>query len=292
MKTFVVNNKDAGKRADVFLNEKYDNYSRSSLKGLFKDSAVRVDGKSIDAAFKLDPSMNFEVDESTLFANTIHIELPIVFEDNNVIVIDKPAGILTHSKGAINKEPSVASFIKPKLSGFPESNNRAGVVHRLDRHTSGIIIAAKNPTALTNLQNQFTKRSVTKIYQAIVSGIPNDEEALIDIPIARSKKKPNRFTANSRGKKAITRCKIVKTFRKNEKNYSLLELAPLTGRTHQLRVHLLEIGHPIVGDIFYKGFPAGRLYLHASNLQLHLPSGEKKSFRSLLPKDFSEFIDE
>jgi len=203
------------------------------------------------------------------------------------VVIDKPSGILTHAKGALNTEATVASFIKNKISDEQLGGNRAGIVHRLDRQTSGLIITAKNKAALNWLQKQFSNRKVKKTYLAIVEGRPKPEAAIIDAPIARNPKKPQTFIVSSSGKSAQSQYKVLKTFRIKNNSYSLLELKPKTGRTHQLRVHLAYIGHPVVGDPVY-GQPRKRLLLHATKLELSLPNGTAKSFISPMPPELKE----
>ncbi len=212
------------------------------------------------------------------------IDLPIIYEDESVIVIDKPAGIISHARGRYWDEPSVASFIRQKIS-FNGQNERAGIVHRLDRATSGVMICAKNSQALKYLQKQFGNRTVSKTYLAIVNGKMKPQEAIIDLPISRNPKKPQTMMVEDGGKAAITEYATLETSSK----YSLIELRPKTGRTHQLRVHLNYIGKPIIGDLVYSGEPAERLFLHASSLQIILPStGEVAIFQSPLPSVFTE----
>lgn len=167
------------------------------------------------------------------------------------------------------------------------SGNRAGIVHRLDRLTSGVMVCAKNSSALVWLQRQFSQRKVTKIYYAVVGGTVTPSEAIIDMPIGRSPNHTKVFRAISTGKPAITRYRVIKS----SKNESLLELKPETGRTHQLRVHMAQIGHPIIGDELYGGEHADRLYLHAHSLAIAVKKGEKKTFTAPLPKDFTKFME-
>jgi 23S rRNA pseudouridine1911/1915/1917 synthase len=218
------------------------------------------------------------------------IDLPILYQDKNVIVIDKPAGVLTHSKGSMSTEGTVASFISPLINSYELLGNRAGIVHRLDRATSGVIITAKNAETMKYLQKQFSQRKTKKTYFAIVEGWPEPESALIDAPIERNPKKPQSFRVGSSGKTAQTEYKTIKKIEKNGQKYALLELKPVTGRTHQLRVHLTYTKHPIVGDSVYA--KAGdKMYLHAYSLEITLPGGERKVFEATLPKIFKEFLE-
>lgn len=286
---------DAGKRVDVFLAENLPDFSRSSLVGLFDKNLVMVNGRAVKPSYKLREKDKLKADISLLTARPGDIKLPVMYEDENVIVIDKPAGVLTHSKGGLNTEATVASFVGPMLNDENLVGNRAGIVHRLDRMTSGVIITAKNAKALKQLQKQFSTRKVKKIYLAIVEGVPSPQEAIIDAPIERNPKRPQTFRVGSGGKPSQTRYKVLKVlnrptprFQKAAKSYSLLELKPETGRTHQLRVHLKYIGHPIVGDRVY-GHDGENMYLHAKSLKITLPRGRQMQFEAPEPKIFKDF---
>ena len=156
------------------------------------------------------------------------------------------------------------------------------VAHRLDRETSGVVILAKTPEVQDFLKKQFNARTTKKTYFAIVQGEPKLAEARIDLPLKRDLKRPTTFRVDPNGKEAETFSKVLKS----DGNYSLVELHPTTGRTHQLRVHMKYIGHPILGDIVYGDEKAKRLYLHANKLEITLPSGERKIFEAKLPEEF------
>ncbi|MBI2588642.1 RluA family pseudouridine synthase [Candidatus Saccharibacteria bacterium] len=288
VESFVVKEKDVGTRADILVSQKLQNYSRSSLKKLFPEY-VTINNKIAKASYKLRSGDVVKIDDISLSAEPETIELPLLYEDDDVLVLNKPAGVLTHSKGALNTEATVASFIKNKLNDPLLGGTRAGIVHRLDRATSGVIITAKSERALKWLQKQFSTRKAKKTYLAVVTGPVSPNEAIIDAPIERNPKKPQTFRVGSQGKSAQTKYKVIKNFTKGKKNYSLLELNPQTGRTHQLRVHLKYVGHPIVGDPVY-GKGNGPLMLHAKSLELTLPNGIKKPFEANPPKKFMEFI--
>lgn len=267
--------------------KKMPEFSRSSLSGLFDKQLVEANGKSIKASYKISSGDQIKIDTALLTAQPAKIKLPILYEDGDVIVINKPAGILTHAKGALNTEATVVSFIKLILNDKKLTGNRAGIVHRLDRATSGVIITAKNERALKWLQKQFSTRKTKKIYFAIVEGRPEPTEAIIDAPIERNPKKPQTFRVSGNGKPAQTKYKVLKT--SDSGGLSTLELQPLTGRTHQLRVHLKYIGHPIVGDRVY-GRSGEYLLLHAKSLELTLPSGERKIFVAPEPEYLKEYV--
>lgn len=290
MQVFTATVKDEGKRADVFVSEKLPDFTRASLKQLFNSNLVAIAQSPIKPSYQLKKGNSIEINSNILYQKPEPISIPIIYEDEDVLVMNKPAGILTHSKGALNTEASVASFIKDKLTDLKLNDNRAGIVHRLDRATSGVIIAAKNENAVKFLQKKFSLRQVDKVYLAVVPGKLSPREALIDIPIERNPKKPQMFRAGISGKPAQTSYKVIRSFNRDGEAYSLLELKPRTGRTHQLRVHLEHIGHPIVGDTVYGNKPETNMLLHAASLELTLPSGEQKKFSAPLPPVFSKFI--
>ena len=282
MRHFEVAAGQVGQRADKFLAGQYPEFTRSSLGALFERGFVMINDKPAKPSQTIKVSDSVKVDETLLKSKPPKIDLPILYEDEDVLVIDKPAGILTHSKGALNSEATVASFIEPKLQGL--SGNRAGIVHRLDRPTSGVIITAKTSHALAWLQKQFSARKTKKTYLAVVEGKLEPKQAIIDAPIARNPKKPQTFYVNSGGKPAVTEYKVIKELETS----TLTELKPLTGRTHQLRVHIAYINHPIVGDGVY-GHPAEHLLLHAKSLELTLPNHQRLVFEAPLPAYFKEY---
>jgi 23S rRNA pseudouridine1911/1915/1917 synthase len=288
MKKIVVDDENAGSRADIFVAKQYPRFSRSSLEGLFDDGRISIDNKPIKSAYKVKLGEVLKVEDRLLFNQPAKIKLPILYEDADVMVIDKPAGILTHSKGALNTEATVASFIRPKVDNVIEGN-RAGIVHRLDRATSGVIITAKHPEALKWLQKQFSARKTKKTYLAVVEGVIEPSAAIIDAPILRNSKKPQTFQVNKQGKSAQTEYRTLKVIEKNGACYSLIELRPLTGRTHQIRVHMAYIKHPVVGDQLY-GHPDSGLMLHARQLELTLPNRQRMIFESPMPNLFGAYV--
>ncbi len=285
MLRFIVDDEHDGQRVDVFVAEKLKDLSRSFINQLADDGRISINNKVVKPSHKLKIGDIIQVDfDLETLENVPKVDLPILYEDNDVLVLDKPAGVLTHSKGSYNPEATVATFIKDKIANM--EGNRGGIAHRLDRFTSGVIITAKNPESLKWLQKQFSTRKVQKTYIAVVEGKVEPPEAIIDMPIERNPKKPQTFRTGPNGKPAITK---YKTLESNEK-YSLLQLRPKTGRTHQLRVHLKQLNHPIVGDLLYGGKPSDRLYLHALNLKLTMPSGEQRKFEAQLPDEFNKMV--
>ncbi len=281
---YKISDEDGVVRVDKFLAILHSEYSRAALAKLFTLNLIKLNGEPIQPGHKLRPGTTFEYDLGPLQAKPEVIPLPIIYEDDNVVVVDKPAGIISHARGKFWQEASVASFIRDRVSGM--DGERGGIVHRLDRATSGIMICAKNEATLSFLQKQFSNRSVEKKYVAITSGTPKHQEAIIDAPIARDPLTPKRFMVQVNGKSAQTHYVVLK----QNKVHSMLELTPKTGRTHQLRVHLQYIHTPIVGDELYGVEPYERLLLHARTLTIAIPVHGNKTFTSELPSVFNEFM--
>ena len=267
-------------RLDAYLAQYWPEHSRSTWQKYLEAGYVSVNGVVETSAKRLLD----EDDEVTTHipAQPTHDDhtLPIVFKDDNVIVINKPVGILSHSKGAMNDEFTVADFFR-RYSTYHLETNRPGIIHRLDRDTSGILIGALNDNTATLLGRQFSDRKVKKTYMAVVDGILKQPEALIDLPIGRNPKSPSQFRVDPNGKAAQTVYKVIKT----DGEHSLVELRPRTGRTHQLRVHMAHLGTPIHGDKVY-GKAADRLYLHAAALEITIPEGQRRTFTAATPPEF------
>jgi len=269
--------------------------SRSFATKLINDGKVSVNGAvTTKAGTKLHEGDVVFIDYDHNEFVIPEIEIPTVFEDPDCVVIIKPVGLLTHSKGAFNPEASVATWLHNRIEDKTlievdehQPNQRAGIVHRLDRATSGVMIAAKTAKSLTWLQKQFAQRKVKKVYIAVVTGHLAQPEAIIDMPIERNPKAPATFRAGANGKSATTHYVVLDT----SEHYSLVELRPETGRTHQLRVHLAHLGHPIVGDVLYSGQEAPRLFLHARSLEITVPSRERLTFEAPLPAEFEELLE-
>jgi 23S rRNA pseudouridine1911/1915/1917 synthase len=213
-------------------------------------------------------------------------ELPIVYLDDDVIVVNKPTGVLTHTKGALNDEFTVADFFR-RYTSVGLDTNRPGIVHRLDRDTSGVIIGARTPEAFDLLKSQFADRKSKKHYVAIVDGTPKQHEAKIDIPIGRNPSSPSTFRPDSKGKSAVTDYRVLD--QRGDK--SLVALHPVTGRTHQLRVHMQYLGTPITGDRVY-GKSASRLFLHAYKLEVTTAPETRQMFVAPIPSEFESYFPE
>jgi 23S rRNA pseudouridine1911/1915/1917 synthase len=281
--------------AEIVPIERLDHYVVRQLPGLSRSAAVHlievgkvaVNGRvATKASRKIQSIDEVKINENALEEAVIpKIDLPVIYEDKSCVVINKPVGLLTHSKGAFNPEATVATWLSDHVTAGMDGD-RAGIVHRLDRATSGVMICAKTPDALSWLQKQFSQRKVKKTYVAVVEGTLKEKEAIIDMPIERNPRKPQTFRVGANGKSAITAYKVLKS----DGRHSLLELRPTTGRTHQLRVHLQQLGHPIVGDTLYGGKSADRLFLHATSLELTLLNKERKTFEVPPPRIFTEMV--
>ena len=279
----VIDESTAKKRADVLLANHYTQYSRAALGKLFDMDCVKLDGQPARRGDKPKLGQVMTADISPIQQEPDVIDLPVLYEDNDVIVVDKPAGIISHSRGRYWQEASVASFIRDKTKDM--TGDRAGIVHRLDRATSGVMIAAKTEAAQAYLQKQFASRTVQKQYIALVHGKPEKPDARIEAPLLRNPSNPKLFMVDITGKPAITTYHV----ESSSNGVSKVILTPLTGRTHQLRVHMQYIKHSILGDELYsvQSHKEPRLFLHAHTLTLQLPNGQLKTFTAPLPKVFS-----
>ena len=229
------------------------------------------------------------------------ISVKIIFEDDNLLVVDKPAGMVVNRAETTRGEETVEDWLRQnfQFSIFNFQLLRSGIVHRLDKETSGLLLIAKTPEAFANLQSQFKNRQVKKKYLALVHGKVVPEEGEIKAPIGRLPWNRERFGVVPGGREAVTKYKVVRYYGNGSWVFTLLELSPLTGRTHQIRVHLKYIGFPIVGDSFYAGRKRARedrkfcprVFLHASYLSFtHPESGEKLEFKLDLPEDLAKAL--
>ncbi|HET7059914.1 MAG TPA: RluA family pseudouridine synthase [Candidatus Saccharimonadales bacterium] len=273
-------------RLDQYVVSQLPKLSRSAANRLIADGNVTINGRpATKAGYKLRPGDKIKIDYDPYRQPEIPpIDLPVIYEDKDCVVINKPVGVLSHSKGEFNPEATVATWLESRVKGL--GGERAGIVHRLDRATSGVMICAKTPEALSWLQKQFSERKTKKTYIAVVKGKLAKSEAVIDMPIERNPRKPQTFRVGANGKPSVTAYKVLES----GNGRSLLELKPTTGRTHQLRVHLRKLGHPIIGDELYDGPKAARLFLHAEKLEITLPDRARKTFDAPVPTAFKESL--
>jgi len=217
------------------------------------------------------------------------LKLPVLYQDDDVVIIDKPAGLSVHPGNGRQTEATVATFAKTVTTDI--DGDRPGIVHRLDRDTSGVLIIARSTNAKTFLQNEWQSHRVVKTYQLLTIGSVRPLEATIALPLNRDPSRPTRRRVMAGGRPSKTRYKVLEEY----PGFSLVEASPETGRTHQLRVHFAATGHPIAGDTTY-GTPKRvlglkRQFLHASRLSIVVPSGKTVTVESPLPPDLKEVID-
>lgn len=297
MKKIEINTEDFGKRIDAFLAEKLD-LSRSNIQRLIENENIIVNSTKIKASYKIQDGDIIEYEEEEpksveLEAQDIPVE--VLYEDNDIIVVNKPKGLVVHPA---NGNPdgtlvnAILSICKDSLSGIG-GEIRPGIVHRLDKDTSGVIVIAKNDKAHINLSEQIKNHEVEKTYIALVRGFVKVNEATIDMPIGRSVKDRKKMAINKNGKNAVTHFKVINRYG----DYSLLEVKIETGRTHQIRVHLSQIGYPIIGDAVYSNgknkWNIQGQCLHAKSLKFKHPTTNKEMFiEAPLPEYFKEVIKE
>ena len=296
MKELRVIEKEIGKRLDSFISDKIDSISRTMVQKLIDNDNILVNRKKVKSSYRVEKDdviiINIpEVKDVQLKAQDIPV--PVVYEDNDIIVVNKPKGMVVHPANG-NPDGTLVNAIlamcKDSLSGIG-GELRPGIVHRLDKDTSGLLIVAKNDKAHINMSNQIKDRLVTKKYIALVRGVLPDDEATIDMPIARSKKDRKKMAVDKDGKEAITHFKVLKRYSK----YTLIEVKIDTGRTHQIRVHMSHIGYPVVGDMVYSNgkneFGIEGQMLHSKSLDfVHPITGKKMHLEAPLPEYFEEVL--
>jgi 23S rRNA pseudouridine1911/1915/1917 synthase len=298
MREFVVS-PDSGEnqRLDLFLSDKLDGWSRARIQRIIEEGRVFVDGRIRRSSYKLKVRQRIEVDDTIQEKGRLEPEslpLVVIYEDEHLVVIDKPSGMVVHP-GAGRRTSTLANAL---ISRFPEieglgPEEKPGIVHRLDKETSGVILVARTPLAYVELQRQFKAREVEKLYLGLVWGKMPQMEGKITWAIGRHTKHGERMSVKTK------KPRIARTHYRVKKPlgaFALLEIRPLTGRTHQIRVHMAASGHPVVADSRYGrtrvslGCP--RLFLHAHRLTVtHPSSGERVSFESPLPTDLTQFLE-
>ena len=294
-----VNEENVGKRIDSFIPMVQEDISRSMVQKLIEQKNIKVNGKETKHSYKL--KLNDEIEIFVPEAKEINLKaqdipLNVIYEDNDIIVINKPKGMVVHPANG-NPDGTLVNAVmnkcKDSLSGIG-GEIRPGIVHRLDKDTSGAIIVAKNDKAHIALSEQLKNHEVKKTYLALVRGIITENEATINMPIARSKKDRKKMDVDKDGKEAITHFKVLERY-KNK--YTLLQINLETGRTHQIRVHLSHIGYPIIGDEVYSNgkneWNVSGQCLHAWKLEfIHPITGKKISLEAEIPEYLKNIIKE
>jgi 23S rRNA pseudouridine1911/1915/1917 synthase len=291
---------DAGKRLDRFLQEQLPAYSRTRLQGWIRQGRVLAGGQPGKPSQVLRGGEIVEVEPAELpplRAEAEQIPLTILYEDDDVVAVDKPAGMVVHA-GAGCRSGTLVNALLGRFASLSAVGGemRPGIVHRLDRYTSGVILVARHDAAHRRLAEQFAQRQVEKVYLALVHGVVKQDRGRVEKPIARDPVRRIKMTARlGRGRTALTEYKVLKRFR----DFTLLEVRIGTGRTHQIRVHLAGLGHPVAGDRLY-GAPAkvggepppGRFFLHAQRISFSQPStGETVAVEAPLPAELEVWLE-
>ena len=279
----------AGERLDVFLAKTLGS-TRSQVQKLIALDLVKVNGKPERASYVVlagDAVEQTEAPRRTPQAPPP--DFPVLYEDNDILVIDKPAGIAVHPGAATHETATVADYARPRTTDLDP--DRPGIIHRLDRDTSGILVIAKHDAAKTWMQAAFKKREVHKVYQLLVVGRLDKDAAVIKLPLGRDPARPLQQAVSAGGRDAVTAYEATRFY----SGYTRVVARPETGRTHQLRVHFAALGHPVAGDIVYgpPKRPLGirRQFLHASDIEFTAPSGELLKLHSPLPSDLQKVLD-
>ncbi|HKG47378.1 MAG TPA: RluA family pseudouridine synthase [Pyrinomonadaceae bacterium] len=304
--SFKIEADQAGDRLDAFLASQIDGWSRARLQRLIENEDVLVNGKVAKSSYKLREADEIEVElvaPPTEFFSAENIPIDIVYEDDTLVVVNKPAGLVVHPASG-TPSGTLANALAYHFQKLPdgETSVRPGIVHRLDRDTSGLLVVAKTEAALENLSDQFRDRSVYKSYVALVHGRVQSNSGKIDQPLARDRSNRTRMAVVRGGRNALTLYRVRRGFDR----FTLLEVELKTGRTHQIRVHLMWIKHPVVGDETYGGGrdntikdpqlrarirSLNRHFLHAEKLGFkHPQTGAFVKFESPLPPELEDLL--
>ena len=297
MKEYIVSQEEKGKRLDAYIPSVDLDITRTSAQRLIEDGNILVNGKNAKVSYKIQENDKISVEiqkPKQIELKAQDIPLEIVYEDSDIIVVNKPKGMVVHPANG-NPDGTLVNAImaicKDSLSGIG-GEIRPGIVHRIDKDTSGLLIVAKNDNAHVKMSEQIKNHEVKKTYIALVRGVFKKNEATIDMPIGRSTSDRKKMAVNKNGKNAITHIKVLKRFDK----YTLLKVNIETGRTHQIRVHLSHIGYPIVGDYTYSNgkneFDVVGQCLHAQKLEFKHPITQKDMcLEAELPQYFKDILD-
>ena len=288
---------EPGTRLDMYVAKHCPELSRTHAQKLIGEGHIKVNERVVKAGLKLNTGDRISITVPPPSPTTLvpeDIPLNILYENDDLLVVDKPAGLTVHPAPG-HPNHTLVNAILSRLPSLPDTGEwqRPGIVHRLDKDTSGVMLVAKNSAAHINLSEQFKDRSVVKVYQVLVKGHLTPEDGVIEAPVGRDPRHRDRMAVvgESRGREARTEYHVLEYI--NE--YTLLEVRPETGRTHQIRVHLKAIGYPVVGDNVYgvKSPHLTRQFVHAYSLGFKLPSsGEYVEFIADLPQDLKQVLKE
>ena len=291
--THVVKDEKILDRADIFIKNKFPQFSRSQIQKLISGKNITINNSEIKSSTEIKYNDKIKIsipniDKAPLIASEIKLE--IIYQNSELIVINKPHGIVVHpSKGHSNDTVINALLGMDIKFETILGQKKPLLVHRLDKDTSGLLLVAKNEKTYNYLTEIQKKRKIQKHYFAVISGVPDKKHATIDASISRNKSHRKKMSVNSKGRKSLTTYKVIKS----NNNMSLLELELHTGRTHQIRVHMQALGHPIIGDILYgkKSKLIDRQLLHAYKLEFKDNKNNEISVQNEPEKDMKEFIE-
>ena len=289
-------------RLDSYIAKEDNNLSRSLIQKLLEEKRITVNGNDVKASYKVQNGDKIQIGieapkEVKIEAEDIPID--VIYEDEDIIVVNKPKGLVVHPANG-NPDGTLVNAImaicKDSLSGIG-GELRPGIVHRLDKDTSGLLIVAKNDKAHIEMSEQIKDRKVKKTYIALVRGTIAENEATINMPIGRSTRDRKKMAVDKKGKEAITHFKVLNRYTTSKASYTLLEVEIETGRTHQIRVHMAEIGHPVIGDTVYSNgrneFGVQGQCLHAQKLEfIHPITGKEMKLEAPMPEYFNNIIKE
>ena len=296
----IVVNENEDIRLDAYISKKIEDLSRMTVKRLLDEGNILVNGKTPKASYKVSTGDVIDIkidDPKEIKLEAQDIPIDVIYEDDDIIVVNKPKGLEVHPA---NGNPdrtlvkAIMAICKDSLSWIA-GEIRPGIVHRLDKDTSGLLIVAKNDKAHINMSEQIKDRKVKKTYVALVRGQVPENEATINMPIGRSTKDRKKMAVTKNGKEAVTHFKVIGRYTTKNASYTLLEIKIDTGRTHQIRVHMAEIGHPVIGDMVYSNgkneFGIEGQCLHARKLEFKHPiTGKEMKLEAPLPEFFQDII--
>ncbi|MCD5415856.1 RluA family pseudouridine synthase [Candidatus Bipolaricaulota bacterium] len=283
--TLAVEEGEVGRRIDRYLSEKIEGCSRSELQRAIRAGCVDLNGEKLRLpSYRLRSGDCIVVDRpEQRLLTPAPIEIEVLYEDSDIIVVDKSPGLVVHPGAGEIVPTLVEGLLVDRDLPVGDDPIRPGIVHRLDKDTSGLIVVAKTDISLSSLKEQFAARTIGKVYLAVVTGRIVEEEGLIDAPIGRDPVRPRRMAINPQGRAAQTEFHVLR--RADE--WTLLRVHPRTGRTHQIRVHLRYIDHPVVGDSIYGKHEGDRLMLHSWRIELSHPrTGSPLCFETAIPEEF------
>lgn len=295
---YIIDSENSNQRLDKIISKLNQDLSRATIQRLIENEKILVNGKKVKQSYKVEVNDEITIEDEKpkeIELKPQDIPVEVLYEDNDIIVVNKPKGLVVHPANG-NPDGTLVNALmaicKGSLSGIG-GEIRPGIVHRLDKDTSGVLIVAKNDKSHLDLSNQIKNRTVKKTYIALVRGNVKENEATINMPIGRSKKDRKKMDIDKNGKEAITHFKVLERY----KDYTLLEVKIDTGRTHQIRVHLSHIGYPIIGDYVYSNgknpFGVEGQMLHAKKIEFNHPSTkEHLIIEAELPEYFKKVLNE